>query len=95
MFAVCLRAKHDPNGNPRRVWLIYANEHECTPRYTVSEGYGGRSGVADRVIVADEAGPMVMPGRTRLRSIIDCAPVFDVTPAQYREYAKRKDTIYA
>lgn len=100
MFALCLRTKHTTNGNPRRVWLIYANEHEATPRYIVDEGYAGRSGVAERVTLADIGdtgwnGPLVLPGPTTTRAAIHAAPVFDVTPAQFNEYAKRKEVLYA
>jgi hypothetical protein len=93
MFALCLRAPNDRNGNPRRVWLIYAHELDAPnagdrPTYVFDEGYGGRSALADDLARIDSNGNGYLPGRLRIHQTIAAAPVFDVPAAQYRAYAK-------
>lgn len=71
-----LRAGHDVNGNPRRLWVIVRVGGESADYVGVyDEGYAGLNALPDE-------------WRERVRRGMGQLPDLEITPAQYRQLKK-------
>lgn len=67
-------APHDPSGNPRRLWYVYAAETGETLA-VLDEGYGGRRVLIDHSMAAYRAPEL---------------PGFNVTATEYRDALRNR-----